>query len=68
LRECPDVLLALRLHPGGRWYEEIYNGPGRRVWDAADRDGRGTRCSISVVELARLAVEVAAADRIQLRE
>lgn len=64
----PDYYLGFKLHPDGR-YEEVYNGPGRPIFDRyAHRAGIGTKLlSFPVKDLRLLSAEVSADLRIPLR-
>ncbi len=63
-RQRPEFLLVVRSHGE---FEEIYNGPGWPVWQAADRK-KGTReRSIAVDRLRALAKAIPAAHRLPRR-
>jgi hypothetical protein len=57
LREEPDHLLVLRLTDSGGT-EEIYNGPGRPVWEKAGRMQRNGQRPIGVAKLRTLMATV----------
>ena len=59
----PDYLIAIRIHSDGS-YEEIYNGPGNLVWQAAGPMQKNGQRSISTVKLSNIAKTVCKDDRI----
>lgn len=67
-RTTPDYYLGLKLFPDGR-YEEIYNGPGRIIYQRyKDRKGIGDiLLSFPNAELKKLSALVSPADRIKKR-
>lgn len=46
----PDYLIAIKILCDGSWYE-IYNGPGKQVWDNAGKMQKNGQRSISVSRL-----------------
>ncbi len=67
-RTIPDYYLGLKLFPDGR-YEEIYNGPGRIIYQHyKHRKGIGEKLlSFPIVGLKKLSVLVSPTDRIKKR-
>lgn len=67
-RTVPDYYLGLKLYEDGR-HEEIYNGPGRLIYDHySHRKGIGEQqLSFPIRKLARLSAGVDSRDRIPLR-
>ena len=59
----PDYLIAIRIHSDGS-YEEIYNGPGNLVWQAAGPMQKNGKRSISTAKLSNIAKTVCKDDRI----
>ena len=59
----PDYLIAIRIHSDGS-YEEIYNGPGNVVWQAAGPMQKNGQRSISTAKLSNIAKTVCKDDRI----
>lgn len=59
----PDYLIAIRIHSDGS-YEEIYNGPGNLVWQAAGPMQKNGQRSISTAKLSNIAKAVCKDDRI----
>ena len=59
----PDYLIAIRIHSDGS-YEEIYNGPGNLVWQAAGPMQKNGQRSISTAKLSNIAKTVCKDDRI----
>lgn len=59
----PDYLIAIRIHSDGS-YEEIYNGPGNLVWQAAGPMQKNGQRSISTAKLCNIAKTVCKDDRI----
>lgn len=59
----PDYLIAIRIHSDGS-YEEIYNGPGNLVWQAAGPMQKNGQRSISTAKLSNIAKTVCKNDRI----
>lgn len=49
----PDWLLVLKIHPDGSW-TEMYNGPGKDVWDNCGKMQKTGQRSISLAKLLRL--------------
>ena len=58
LRALPDHLLVLRLSPEGE-VDEVYNGPGDRVWAVAGPMQRNGQRTVALSTLRRLMEEVA---------
>lgn len=67
-RTVPDYYLGLKLYEGGR-HEEIYNGPGRLIYDHySHRKGiREQQLSFPIGKLRELSARVDSRDRIPLR-
>ena len=61
--ELPHYLIALRIDRKGN-FEEVYNGPARRVWEEAGKPQKTGQMHISLAKLRKLAAEVDPADRI----
>ena len=59
----PDYLIAIRIHSDGSC-EEIYNGPGNLVWQAAGPMQKNGQRSISTAKLSNIAKTVCKDDRI----
>lgn len=59
----PDYLIAIRIHSDGS-YEEIYNGPGNLVWQAAGPMQKNGQRSISTAKVSNIAKTVCKDDRI----
>jgi hypothetical protein len=66
--KTPDLYLGLKLNPDGT-YEEVFNGPGKMIYDcSAKRAGIGQKLiPVSVSQLRGLNEQVAEADRIPRR-
>lgn len=67
-RYTPDLYLGFKLHPDGE-YEEVFNGPGRIIFDRyCHRKGIGERLlSFPVSELKRLSAQIGESDRVPKR-
>ena len=63
LYEKPDYLIVLLIHRDGT-FEEVYNGPGRRVWEAAGKPQKTSQRSVPLAKLRELNASVAEGDRI----
>lgn len=63
----PEHLLVLFLSKDGS-VSEIYNGPGKLVWNAVGKMQKNGQCPISTRKLKILAENVAADDRIRIVE
>ena len=63
LRAEPDCLIVLRIEPDGE-SQEVYNGPGKPVWDAAGKMQKNGARPISVSRLRKLAAKVSPGERI----
>lgn len=63
LYEEPKYLIVLLIHRDGT-FEEVYNGPGRRVWETAGKPQKTGQRSVSLAELRELNADVAEGDRI----
>jgi hypothetical protein len=64
--EVAEVLLVLRLDPAlPRLFEEVYNGPGGRVWDVAGKPQKTGQRPIRLSSLRRLMTDVPEGDRIK---
>ena len=67
ISDCPEHLIVLRLDDGGE-FEEVYNGPGDRVWDEIDAAQRkrpkNGQYQISLGKLRRMASAVGEDSRI----
>ena len=49
----PDYAIVIKLFPDGSW-EEVYNGPGKLVWDAAGKMQKNGQRPISLNKLKSL--------------
>lgn len=63
----PDYLIVLKILPDGSALE-LYNGPGKQVWDAAGEPQKNGQRSISVAKLKSLMNNVADEEKIRLAE
>jgi hypothetical protein len=63
LRENPDFLIVVRLHSNGT-SEDIYNGPGKPVWDSCGRMQKNGQRPISLAKLRQLNQSVRESTRI----
>lgn len=59
----PDYLIAIKLFPDGSW-EEVYNGPGKPVWDKTGKRQKNGQRPISLSKLKKLALLVEEKDKI----
>ena len=59
----PDYLIVIRILPDGSW-EEIYNGPGRAVWDNAGKIQKNGQRPISLSKLRNLMGSIDIKDKI----
>jgi hypothetical protein len=59
----PEYLIVLKILPNGET-EELYNGPGRPVWQAAGKLQKNGQKSISVSKLKSLANSVLNSEKI----
>ena len=59
----PDYLIVIRLLSDGSW-EEIYNGPGKAVWESAGKMQKNGQRPISLSKLRNLMGSVDAKDKI----
>ena len=59
----PDYLIVIRLLSDGSW-EEIYNGPGKAVWDNAGKMQKNGQRPISISKLRNLMGSVNINDKI----
>ena len=50
LNEEPNYLIVLLIHPDGS-FEEIYNGPGKQVWEACGKQQKTSQRPISLTKL-----------------
>lgn len=50
LNEEPNCLIVLLIHPDGS-FEEIYNGPGKQVWEACGKQQKTSQRPISLTKL-----------------
>lgn len=66
LRSSPVHPIVLRIGSDGET-DEVYNGPGEPVWAACGKMQKNGARPISVSRLRKLAIEVAARDRIDSR-
>ena len=64
INECPDYLIVLRMSREGE-FEEVYNGPGDPVWEAAGKPMKNGQRQISLSKLRRLSLDVKPEDRIE---
>ena len=60
----PDFLIAIQIQENGTWLE-IYNGPGRLVWENAGKLQKNGQRPISVAKLKSLMKTVLDSHRIQ---
>ena len=67
ISEKPDYLIVLHIDKKGS-FEEIYNGPGKPVWEKAGKKQKTGQKPISLSKLHKLAAEVSPADRISAVE
>ena len=63
LNEEPNYLIVLLIHPDGS-FEEIYNGPGKQVWEACGKQQKTSQRPISLTKLRTLNQSVPAAEKI----
>lgn len=49
----PDYLIVIKIFPDGSW-EEVYNGPGKPVWDNAGKMQKNGQRSISLCNMKKL--------------
>lgn len=63
LYEEPKYLIVLLIHRDGT-FEEVYNGPGKRVWEAAGKPQKTGQRSVSLTKLRELNAGVDEGDRI----
>lgn len=59
----PDYLIAIKLFSDASW-EEVYNGPGKPVWDNAGKMQKNGQRPISLSKLKKLALLVDKKDKI----
>lgn len=64
INEKPDYLIVLRMSREGE-FEEVYNGPGSMVWDAAGKPMKNGQRQISLSKLHELNLDVELKDRIK---
>lgn len=64
INEEPDYLIVLRMSKEGE-FEEIYNGPGKLVWEAAGKPMKNGQRQISLSRLRELNQGVRPEDRIE---
>ena len=57
LRSKPDHILVLKILPDGT-SEEIYNGPGKLVWENCGRLQTNGQRSISLIKLEKLMLQI----------
>lgn len=62
----PDYLIAIKIHPDGT-FEEIYNGPGKPVWESSGKVQKNGQRSISLAKLKVLTEMLSDKDRIKNR-
>ena len=53
----PDYLIVIKLFSDGSW-EEVYNGPGKPVWDNAGKMQKNGQRSVSLSKLKSLMISV----------
>ena len=53
----PDYLIAIKLFSDGSW-EEVYNGPGKLVWDNAGKLQKNGQRPISLNKLKKLMTSI----------
>lgn len=63
LNDCPDHLIVLRITKAGE-FEEIYNGPGKPIWEMKGKPQKTSQYQISLNKLAKAAKDVPAGLRI----
>ena len=61
LNEEPNYLIVLQIHPDGS-FEEIYNGPGKQVWEASGKQQKTSQRPISLTKLRTLNQSVPVAE------
>lgn len=61
---CPDYLLVFHIETDGS-LSEVYNGPGKAVWDACGKTAKNGQSPISLAKLRMLAADVSETDKIQ---
>lgn len=66
LYEEPDYLIVMLIHGDGS-FEEVYNGPGKEVWEAAGKPQKTSQRSISLAKLRELNAGVNEGGRIGAR-
>ena len=59
----PDYVIVIKILPDGSW-EEVYNGPGKHVWDNAGKMQKNGQRPISLSKLQLLMRSVEAKDMI----
>ena len=63
LNEEPNYLIVLLIHPDGS-FEEIYNGPGKQVWEACGKQQKTSQRPISLTKLRILNQSVPVTEKI----
>ena len=63
ISEKPHYLIVLHLSPEGE-FEEVYNGPGEKAWEAAGKMQKNGQRQISLAKLRKLNGEAERAQRI----
>lgn len=63
LSGCPDYLLVFHIETDGS-LSEVYNGPGKAVWDACGKTAKNGQRPISLAKLRILSAAVAGKDKI----
>lgn len=63
LNEEPNYLIVLQIHPDGS-FEEIYNGPGKQVWEACGKQQKTSQRPISLTKLRILNQSVPVTEKI----
>ena len=59
----PDYLIAIKLFSDGSW-EEVYNGPGKQVWDCAGKIQKNGQRPVSLSKLRKLMLRAEQEDKI----
>ncbi|NLQ13222.1 hypothetical protein HGI81_05100 [Olsenella sp. KGMB02461] len=63
MNEEPNYLIVLLIHPDGS-FEEIYNGPGKQVWEASGKQQKTSQRPISLTKLRTLNQSIPVAEKI----
>jgi len=57
LGDCPDYLIVLRITKDGQ-FEEVYNGPGKQIWEMRGKPQKTSQYQISLNKIAKAAKDV----------